>query len=136
MKEVMMEDQTGRGWPQLQLPLLLDSPTPPLLPWRLVGMERGPNLGAPPAHSVPTQRPLERLMRDMGLEAKDGDIIFPITHVGRPPPYDHELSTENHKRAEGSNEENMLSPPPSNPQCRDSETGGQDPGRAPHGSVY
>ena len=39
-------------------------------------------------------------MRDMGLEAKDGDIIFPITPVGRPPPYDHELSAENRKRAE------------------------------------
>ena len=25
-------------------------------------------------------------MRDMGLEAKDGDIIFPITPVGRLPP--------------------------------------------------
>ena len=39
-------------------------------------------------------------MRDVGLEAKEGDIIFPITHIGRPPPYDHELSAENHKRAE------------------------------------
>ena len=39
-------------------------------------------------------------MRDMGLEAKDGDIIFPIIPVGRPPPYDHELSAENHKRTE------------------------------------
>ena len=39
-------------------------------------------------------------MRDMGLDAKDGDIIFPITPVGRPPPYDHELSAENCKRAE------------------------------------
>ena len=34
------------------------------------------------------------------LEAKDGDITFPITPVGRPPPYDHELSAENHKRVE------------------------------------
>ena len=39
-------------------------------------------------------------MRDIGLEAKDGDIIFPITPVGRPPPYDHELSAENRKRTE------------------------------------
>ena len=60
----------------------------------------GPYLGAPPACPVSTQRPLEHLMRDMGLEAKDGDIIFPITPVGRPPPYDHKLSAENHKRAE------------------------------------
>ena len=32
------------------------------------------------------------------MEVKDGDIIFPITPVGRPPPYNHELSVENHKR--------------------------------------
>ena len=60
----------------------------------------GPDSEAPPARPVPTQRPLERLMRDMGLEAKDGDIIFPITPIGRPPPYDHELSAKNCKRAE------------------------------------
>ena len=54
-----------------------------------------PDSGAPPTHPVPTQRPLECLMRD-----KDGDIIFPITPVGGPPPYDHELSAENCKRAE------------------------------------
>ena len=60
----------------------------------------GPNLGAPPPHSVSTQRPLECLMRDITLEAKDGDIIFPITPVGRPRPYNHELSAENCKRVE------------------------------------
>ena len=60
----------------------------------------GPGSGAPPACPVPAQRPLERLMRDMGLEAKEGDIIFPITPLGRPPPYDHELSAENRKRVE------------------------------------
>ena len=64
------------------------------------GGGEGPNLGAPPLHLVSTQRPLECLMRDITLEAKDGDIIFPITPVGRPPPYDHELSAENHKRVE------------------------------------
>ena len=64
------------------------------------GGEEGPDSGAPPPHSVSTQRPLECLMRDITLEAKDGDIIFPITPVGRPPPYDHELSAENHKKAE------------------------------------
>ena len=41
----------------------------------------GPNSGAPPACPVPAQRPLECLMRDMGLESKNGDIIFPITPV-------------------------------------------------------
>ena len=64
------------------------------------GAGEGPGSGAPPAHPVPTQRLLEHLMRDIGLEAKDGDIFFPITHIGRPPPYDHKFSTENHKRAE------------------------------------
>ena len=40
------------------------------------GGGEGPNSGAPPPCSVSTQRPLERLMRDITLEAKDGDIIF------------------------------------------------------------
>ena len=39
-------------------------------------------------------------MRDMGLEAKEGDIIFPVNPIGKSPPYDHELSAENHKRVE------------------------------------
>ena len=99
-------------------------------------VEEGPDLGAPPAHPIPVQRPLEHLMRDMGLEAKEGDIIFPITPIGKPPPYDHELSAENHKESRGSNEENMLPPPPSDLQCRSSKAGGQDSGRAPHGPVY
>ena len=64
------------------------------------GGGEGPDSGAPPPCSISTQRPLERLMRDITLEAKDGDIIFPITPVGRPPPYDHKLSAENCKRAE------------------------------------
>ena len=42
----------------------------------------------------------------MGLEAKDKDIIFPITPIGRPPAYDHELSAENLQESRGSNEEN------------------------------
>ena len=36
------------------------------------GDGEGPDSGAPPPHSVSTQRPLERLMRDITLEAKDG----------------------------------------------------------------
>ena len=59
-----------------------------------------PDSEAPPPHSVSTQRPLEHLMRDITLDAKDRDIIFPITPVGRPPPYNHELSAENCKRVE------------------------------------
>ena len=62
------------------------------------GGGEGPDSGATPPRSVSIQRPLECLMRDITLEAKDGDIIFPITPVGRPPPYNHGLSAENHKR--------------------------------------
>ena len=60
----------------------------------------GPDSGAPPPHSASTQRPLECMMRDITLEAKDGDIIFPIIPVGGPPPYNHELLVENCKKAE------------------------------------
>ena len=60
----------------------------------------GPDSGAPPPHSASTQRPLECMMRDINLEAKDRDIIFPITNVGGPPPYNHELSVDNHKKVE------------------------------------
>ena len=99
MKEVRMEDQTGEeataaATTAVELP---NSTTSAMETGR---DGEGPNSGAPPAHPVPTQRPLEHLMRDIGLEAKDGDIIFPITPIGRPPPYDHKLSAENHKRAE------------------------------------
>ena len=75
-------------------------------------------------------------MRDMDLEAKDGDIIFPITPIGRPPPYDHKLSADKSKESGGSNEENMLSPPPGDLQCWSFEANRQDPGGAPYGSVY
>ena len=59
-----------------------------------------PDSGAPPTHSASSQRPLELMMRDINLEANDKDIIFPISHVGGPPPYNHELSSENCKKAE------------------------------------
>ena len=36
----------------------------------------------------------------MDLEAKDGDLIFPITNIGEPLPYNHELSPENQERVE------------------------------------
>ena len=64
------------------------------------GSREGPSSGAPPACTAPVRKPLECLMREVGLETKEGDIIFPITPIGRPPPYDHELSAENCKRAE------------------------------------
>ena len=60
----------------------------------------GPDSGAPPSRSVPTHKPLELMLRDMNLEAKDGDLIFPITHIGRPLPYNHELLAENREKAE------------------------------------
>ena len=99
MKEVRMEDQTGEeataaATTAVELPNSTASAME-------TGRDReGPDSGAPPARPVPTQRPLEHLMRNIGLEAKDGDIIFPITPIGRPPPYDHKLSAENRKRAE------------------------------------
>ena len=99
MKEVKVEDQKGEeATAAAATAVELSNSTTSAME---TGRDReGPNSGAPPACPVPTQRPLEHLMRDMGLEAKDGDIIFPITPIGRPPPYDHELSAENHKRAE------------------------------------
>ena len=60
----------------------------------------GPNSEVPPTHPAPIEKPLKCLMRDMGLETNEGDIIFPITPIGRPPPYNHELSAENRRRAE------------------------------------
>ena len=99
VKEVMMEDQKGQeATAAAATAVELPNSTTSAMETGRDG--EGPNSGAPPAHPVPTQRPLEHLMRDMGLEAKDGDIIFPITPIGRPPSYDHELSAENRKRVE------------------------------------
>ena len=53
-----------------------------------------------PPHSDSTSKPLECLLRGMDLGAKDGDLIFPITNIGRPPPYNHELSAEDREKAE------------------------------------
>ena len=99
MKEERMEDQRGEVAAAVDT-TAVELPNSTASAMETGGDGEGPSSGAPPAHPVPTQRPLECLMRDIGLEAKDGDIIFPITHIGRPPPYDHELSTENHKRVE------------------------------------
>ena len=60
----------------------------------------GPDTGAAPPHLEPTSRHLEHMLKDMNLVTKDGDLIFPITNVGRPPPYNHKLSAENWERAE------------------------------------
>ena len=99
VKEERMEDQRGEEATTAATTTveLLDSTASAM---ETGGDREGPDSGAPPAHPVPTQRPLEHLMRDIGLEAKDGDIIFPIISIGRPPPYDHELSAEKCKRAE------------------------------------
>ena len=41
------------------------------------GDEEGPNFEEGPPHSDPTTKPLECILRDMDLGAKDGDLIFP-----------------------------------------------------------
>ena len=53
-----------------------------------------------PPHSNSAGKPLEHMLREMDLGAKDGDIIFPISNVGRPPPYNHEFSVEDREKAE------------------------------------
>ena len=83
-----------------------DAPTNTALPDSTAsGMEvndngEGPNFEEVPPCSDPTSKPLECMLRDMDLEAKDGDLIFPITNVGGPLPYTHELSAQNRERAE------------------------------------
>ena len=99
VKEERMEDQKGEGAAAVAT-TAVELPNSTTSTVETGGDGEGPDSGAPPAHPVSAQRPLEHLMRDIGLESKDGDIIFPITPVGRPPPYNHELSAENHKRAE------------------------------------
>ena len=101
VKEERMEDQRGEEAVAVAAAATaVELPNSTTSTMETGGDGEGPNLGAPPPHPVPAQRPLECLMRDIALEAKDGDIIFPITPVGRPPSYDHELSAENHKRVE------------------------------------
>ena len=99
VKEERMEDQRGEE-ATAAAATAVELPNSTASAMETGGDGEGPDSGAPPAHPVPNQRPLEHLMRDIGLEAKDGDIIFPITPVGRPPPYDHELSAENCKKEE------------------------------------
>ena len=97
VKEERMEDQRGE---EAAASTAVELPNSTASTMETGGDGEGPDSGAPPPHPVPTQRPLEHLMRDIALEAKDGDIIFPITPVGRPPPYNHKLPAENHKTAE------------------------------------
>ena len=99
VKEERMEDQRGEEAAAVAA-TAVELPNSTASTMETGGDGEGPDSGAPPLHPVPAQRPLEHLMRDIGLEAKDGDIIFPITPIGRPLPYNHELSAENHKRAE------------------------------------
>ena len=99
MKEEGVEEQGGEG-AAAAATTAVELPDSTASTMETSGVGEGPDLGAPPPHSVSTQRPLEHLMRDINLEAKDGDIIFPITPVGRPLPYNHELTAENHKRVE------------------------------------
>ena len=99
MKEEGVEEQGGEE-AAAAAATAVELPNSTASSMEISGGGEGPDSGAPHPHPVSTQRPLEHLMRDITLEAKDGDIIFPITPVGRPPPYDHELSAENHKRVE------------------------------------
>ena len=98
--EVKEEEVEGQGGEEAAATTAAELPNSTTSTMEINGGEEGPNLGAPPPCSVSTQRPVECLMRDITLEAKDGNIIFPITPVGRPPPYDHKLSAENHKKVE------------------------------------
>ena len=83
-----------------------DDPTDTDLPNSTApGMEvnddgEGPDFEEAPPHLDPTSKPLERMLRDMDLGARDGDLIFPITNIGGPLPYNHELSAENRERME------------------------------------
>ena len=88
MKEEGVEEQGGEE-ATAAAATAVELPNSTTSPMEISGGGEGPDSGAP-----------EHLMRDITLEAKDGDIIFPITPVGRPPPYNLELSAENHKRAE------------------------------------
>ena len=78
-----------------------DAPTNTDLP----GMEVNdggvvPNPEEVPPHSSSASKPLECMLRDMDLGAKDGDLIFPIINIGKPPPYNHELSAEDQEKVE------------------------------------
>ena len=56
--------------------------------------------GAAPPPSDPQGKPLEHLAKGMDFEADDEDLVFPPTNIGRPLPYNHELSPELQKKAE------------------------------------
>ena len=62
--------------------------------------EEAPNPEEVPPHSNSAGKPLEHMLREMDLGAKDGDLIFPVSNIGRPPPYNHELSVEDQEKAE------------------------------------
>ena len=78
-----------------------DAPTNTDLPGSEVNDgEEAPNPEEVPPHSNSTGKPLECMLREMDLGAKDGDLIFPISNVGKPPPYNHELSAEDREKVE------------------------------------
>ena len=76
MKEERMEDQKGEG-AAAAATNAVELPNSTTSTVETGGDGEGPDSGAPPAHPVSAERPLERLMRDIGLESKDGDITFP-----------------------------------------------------------
>ena len=78
-----------------------DAPTNTDLPGMEVNDgEEAPNPEEVPPHSNSAGKPLEHMLREMDLGAKDGDLIFPISNIGRPPPHNHELSAEDQEKAE------------------------------------
>ena len=99
VKEAGVEDERG-GEAVAVATTMVEPPNSTASAMEVGGRKEGPNSGAPPACTAPVEKSLEHMMRDMGLETKEGNIIFPITPVGRPPPYDHKLLAENHKRVE------------------------------------
>ena len=78
-----------------------DAPTNTDLPGMEINDgEEVPNPEEVPPCSNSAGKPLEHMLREMDLRAKDGDLIFPISNVGKPPPYNHELSVEDQEKAE------------------------------------
>ena len=78
-----------------------DAPTNTDLPGMEVNEDKeAPNPEEAPPRSDSTSKPLEHMLREMELWAKDGDLIFPISNVGRSPPYNHELPVEDQEKVE------------------------------------
>ena len=80
VKEEEMEDQKGEE-ATAAATTAVEPPNSTASAMEIGRDGEGPDSGAPLACPVSIHRPLECLMRDMGLEAKEGDIISPITPI-------------------------------------------------------